>query len=95
MAAKAQHDSDYLSLPNLLKTLRNEAGLTQRQLGAKLGKPQSWIYNCEVANRRVDVTEFIRCDYTGRCFTCLNARSTWLKFGSEGWLLKGMGVEQG
>ncbi len=22
-------------------------------------KPQSWIYNCETANRRVDVTEFI------------------------------------
>ncbi len=34
--------------------------MTQRQLGAKMGKPQSWIHNCEVANRRVDVTEFIR-----------------------------------
>ena len=22
-------------------------------------KPQSWVYNCETANRRVDVTEFI------------------------------------
>jgi len=32
--------------------------MTQRQLGAKMGKPQSWIHNCEVANRRVDVTEF-------------------------------------
>lgn len=34
--------------------------MTQRQLGSRLGKPQSWIHNCEVANRRVDVTEFIR-----------------------------------
>ena len=33
--------------------------MTQRQLGAILKKPQSWVYNCEVANRRVDVTEFI------------------------------------
>ena len=33
--------------------------MTQRDLGAKLKKPQSWIYNCESANRRVDVTEFI------------------------------------
>ena len=23
-----------------------------------LGKPQSWVYNCETANRRVDVAEF-------------------------------------
>jgi hypothetical protein len=22
-------------------------------------KPQSWVYNCETANRRVDVTELI------------------------------------
>jgi transcriptional regulator with XRE-family HTH domain len=60
MAPKAQHDAQYLSLPVLLRTLRKEAGMTQRQLGAKMGKPQSWIHNCEVANRRVDVTEFIR-----------------------------------
>jgi hypothetical protein len=33
--------------------------MTQRKLGAKMRKPQSWIHNCEVANRRVDVTEFI------------------------------------
>jgi hypothetical protein len=24
----------------------------------RLGKPQSWVFNCETANRRVDVTEF-------------------------------------
>jgi transcriptional regulator with XRE-family HTH domain len=60
MAAKAQHDPPYLSLPIFLRSLREEARLTQRQLGAKMGKPQSWIHNCEVANRRVDVTEFIR-----------------------------------
>jgi len=60
MAPKAQHEPHYLSLPALLRTLRKEAGMTQRQLGSRLGKPQSWIHNCEVANRRVDVTEFIR-----------------------------------
>ena len=27
--------------------------------GKRLKKPQSWIYNCEAANRRVDVTEFV------------------------------------
>jgi hypothetical protein len=39
--------------------LREEAGLAQRELGERLGKPQSWVYNCETANRRVDVTEFV------------------------------------
>jgi hypothetical protein len=39
--------------------MREAAGLTQRELGKLLRKPQSWIYNCESANRRVDVTEFV------------------------------------
>jgi hypothetical protein len=59
MAPKAQHAAHYLSLPVLLRRMRKEAGMTQRALGVKLNKPQSWIHNCEVANRRVDVTEFV------------------------------------
>ena len=39
--------------------MRENAGLTQRQIGQRLNKPQSYIYNCETANRRVDITEFI------------------------------------
>ena len=58
MATKAQHEPDYKLLPPFLRTLREAAGLTQRDLGEKLGKPQSWVYNCETGNRRVDVTEF-------------------------------------
>src|SRR5262245_51788031 len=45
--------------PPFLRELREEASLTQRQLGKRLKKPQSWVYNCETANRRVDVAEFI------------------------------------
>lgn len=59
MATKAQHASPYRKLPGFLRALREEAGLTQRELGKRLRKPQSWVYNCESANRRVDVTEFI------------------------------------
>ena len=59
MSPKAQHALTYRVLPPFLRALRVQAGMTQRQFGAKLGKPQSWVYNCEVANRRVDVTEFI------------------------------------
>ena len=39
--------------------MREEAGLTQRDLGKCLKKPQSWVYNCETANRRVDLAEFV------------------------------------
>jgi hypothetical protein len=59
MPTKAQHASAYRHLPELLRTLREEAGLTQRALGKRLKRPQSWVYNCEVANRRVDLPEFI------------------------------------
>ncbi len=59
MATKAQQTRAYRLLPPFLRALREEAGLTQRELGKRLRKPQSWVYNCETANRRVDVTEFI------------------------------------
>jgi transcriptional regulator with XRE-family HTH domain len=59
MATKSQHLKAYRHVPPFLRTLRDEAGLTQRELGRRLKKPQSWVYNSETANRRVDVTEFI------------------------------------
>jgi transcriptional regulator with XRE-family HTH domain len=59
MATKAQHAPLYRYLPPFLRAIREEAGFTQRDLGKRLKKPQSWIYNCETGNRRVDVTEFI------------------------------------
>ena len=68
MATKSQHAGAYRPVPGLLRALRAEAGLTQRQLGAALRKPQSWVHNCATGNRRVDVTEFIAwaaaCDVT-------------------------------
>jgi len=60
MATKAQHHDQYASLPIFLRQLREEAELTQREIGEKLGKPQSWVYNSETGNRRVDVGEFAR-----------------------------------
>ena len=56
---KVQHANSYRFLPVLLKEMREKAGLTQRDMGKILNKPQSYIYNCEVANRRVDISEFI------------------------------------
>jgi transcriptional regulator with XRE-family HTH domain len=59
MATKAQHETAYRKLLPVLRAMREAAGLTQRDLGAALGKPQSWVHNCESGNRRVDVTEFV------------------------------------
>ena len=59
MATKAQHADPYLKFVPLLRTFREGAGLTQRDLGSRLKKPQSWVYNCESGNRRMDVTEFV------------------------------------
>lgn len=58
LATKAQHSTAYRPVPALLRTLREESGLTQRALGELLRRPQSWVYNCECGNRRVDVAEF-------------------------------------
>ena len=55
---KAQHNTAYRPLPAYLRELREQADLTQRALGDKLSKPQSWVYSCEAGIRRVDVTEF-------------------------------------
>jgi len=65
MATKAQHRKRYALVPGLLRRLREEAGLTQRQIGAILGEPQAWVHNCETGNRRVDVAEF--CDWCRAC----------------------------
>ena len=59
MATKSQHNKQYRVLPGYLRQLREDAGLTQREIGKKLKKPQSYVYNCETANRRVDITEFV------------------------------------
>ena len=56
--ARAQHSVEYRDIPGFLRSLRERANLTQRALGQRLHRPQSWIYNCEVKNRRVDVAEF-------------------------------------
>jgi len=57
--AKAQHAQRYRNLPPLLRKLRQEAGLTQRQLAAKLRTSHVFVHKSEIGERRVDVTEFM------------------------------------
>ena len=44
---------------SVLRVLRVNAALTQRELASRLGKPQSTIHSREKNNRRVDVVEFV------------------------------------
>ena len=42
-----------------LRQARRAAGLTQTQVGDILGKPRSYVSECERAKRQVDLTEFV------------------------------------
>lgn len=44
---------------DLLVAKREEAGLTQTELAAKLGEYQSFVARLESGQRRVDVVEFL------------------------------------
>jgi transcriptional regulator with XRE-family HTH domain len=44
-------------LLRLLRSIRNEAGLSQSQLAERLGKPQSFVSKYESGERRVDILE--------------------------------------
>jgi transcriptional regulator with XRE-family HTH domain len=57
--AKSQHAHRYAQLPGLLRQLREDAGLTQRELAQKLLVTHVFVHKSEVGDRRVDVAEFI------------------------------------
>ena len=56
---KTIHNIRYQSLLALLLQARIEAGLTQKELAARLGRPQSFVSKTENAERRLDVIEFM------------------------------------
>jgi transcriptional regulator with XRE-family HTH domain len=57
--AKSQHAFTYKKVPALLRKLREDAGLTQRDLATRLQKPQPWVHKSEDGSRRVDIAEFL------------------------------------
>lgn len=54
---KSVHTKEYKSLRVELRAVREKAGLSQRDLAAKLGVPHSWIAKVEAGERRIDVVE--------------------------------------
>jgi ribosome-binding protein aMBF1 (putative translation factor) len=57
--AKSQFDYIYRKVPKLLRQMREDAGLTQRELAKKIRKSQPWVFKSEASSRRVDVAEFL------------------------------------
>jgi hypothetical protein len=39
--------------------MREDAGLTQRDLAKNMRKSQSWVFKSEAASRRIDIAEFL------------------------------------
>ena len=56
---KSIRTNEYSAFVRRLASARREAGVTQRELAARLGRPQSFVSKYERRERRLDVIEFI------------------------------------
>ena len=57
---RSLHSAEYHAFLQRLQQARNEAGLTQEQVAARLGRPQSYVSKSESGERRVDIIELAR-----------------------------------
>lgn len=55
---KSTFTPQYAWLREALVEARANAGLTQRDVAARIGRPPSYVANCETGERRIDVIEF-------------------------------------
>ena len=62
---KSVHTPDYRVLCAELRRMRGDAGLSQRDLAARLGVPHSWVAKVEAGERRIDLVEF--CWFASAC----------------------------
>jgi transcriptional regulator with XRE-family HTH domain len=64
--AKSLHTPEYEYFRSLMVNAREVAGLTQVEVAAKLGRPQSFVAKYEGGERRLDIVEFIQvCEALG------------------------------
>lgn len=62
---KSTHTRDYRALRAKLHSVRQNAGLSQRDLATRLGVPHSWVAKVESGERRIDLIEF--CWFASAC----------------------------
>jgi transcriptional regulator with XRE-family HTH domain len=55
---KSIYSEEYTVFLAVIRNAREQFGLTQGQLAAKLGVTQSFVSKCERGERRLDVVEF-------------------------------------
>lgn len=55
---KSVHSDEYKVVLRTLVNMRQAAGLTQRELAAKLEREHSFVWRIESGERRLDVVEF-------------------------------------
>jgi transcriptional regulator with XRE-family HTH domain len=55
---KSTHSAGYRVLRERLEATREAAGLSQRELGRRIGVPHSWVAKVESGERRIDLIEF-------------------------------------
>jgi transcriptional regulator with XRE-family HTH domain len=60
LKTKPIHTPEYRRMVASLRGAREEAGLTQAEVGAYFERPQSFVSKCESAERRIDPTELWR-----------------------------------
>lgn len=58
-SVKTIYREEYRALLAALVEARKSKGLTQQDLAARLGKPQSYVSKFENGERRIDVIEFL------------------------------------
>jgi len=56
----AQHQALYDRFIEKLISAREQAGLTQREVAARMGRPHSFLSKCETGERSVEVFELIQ-----------------------------------
>jgi len=56
---KPQHTFRYRRVSEQLRQWREEAHLSQRELGRRLGRLHTWVHKCETGDRRVDPVEWL------------------------------------
>lgn len=59
MATKRNQAAIYRKVPPFLRSMRERAGLTQRELADRIGQSQWWVARSETGSRRLDVAEFV------------------------------------
>ena len=59
MGSSVLHRPQYRRLCQHLRGPRVAAGLTQRDLAARLKRPHTFVHKCESGERRIDPLEFI------------------------------------